>query len=125
MAGLLSEIRDNNYIQPNRQFNIRGDVKFIERETKFTKIVLSVFDYYYTNGQPDEITIWFKGNPKRIADKAIQPKCTVSIMGDIVIKDKNLFFSGKIIEVFKPVEYITNGNTKNVDPNSVNYDKAW
>ena len=124
MAGLLSEIRDNNYIQPNRCFTIRGEVRYIEKETEYTKVILSVFSYY-NQETPDEIVIYFKGNPKKIADKAIRPKYNVLVMGDIIINNDVIFFNGKMIEVFKIMQYATELNTKSVDIKDINYDSAY
>lgn len=124
MAGLLSEIRDNNYIQPNRFFTIRGEVRYIEKETEYTKVILSVFSYY-NQETPDEIVIYFKGNPKKIADKAIRPKYNVLVMGDIIINNDVIFFNGKMIEVFKIMQYATELNTKSVDIKDINYDSAY
>ena len=126
MAGLLSDIRDNNYLQPNRQFTIRGEVKYIKKETEYTEIVLSVFDYY-NQEQPDEIRVYFKGNPKKIADKAIQYKQTISVIGDIIIKSRNgnVIFNGKIIEVFKVCQFNTDINARTIEVKGTNYNRGF
>lgn len=124
MAGLLSDIRDNNYMQPNRSFTLRGDVRFIQKETEYTKVILSVFNYYKQES-PDDIVIYFKGNPKKIADKAIRPKCHLLVIGDIVLNKEVIFFNGKIIEVFKTCLYSTDINAKSVDIKDINYDGAY
>jgi hypothetical protein len=123
--GIISEIRDNNYLQPNRCFTLRGDVKFIEKETQYTKVNLLVFNYYANDGKNDDIIIFFKGNPKKIADKAIRAGCNLLVMGDIIIKDESIFFNGKMIEVFKSGQYLTNENAKIVDAKDVNYEGAF
>jgi hypothetical protein len=121
----LYEIRDNNYLQPNRFFSIRGTVKYIEREVKYTKLILLVFSYYNIDGKPDEITVHFKGETKKTVDNIVYVPCSVSVMGDIIIKENKIFFDGKIIEVFKRVDFVTEDNAELVDPNETNYDKAF
>ena len=122
--GTLAEIRDNNIIQPNRMFRLAGDVKYIEIETEYTKIIISVFDYYKIGEPLDNTPITFKGNAKKIADKIIKPKLYVIIEGDLVFKDNIVHFWGKIIEVYKSGQYFTEENVKNVDKN-IGYDKAY
>ena len=124
MPGLLADIRDSNSIQPNRCFTIRGDVKYIEKETDHTKVILSVFSYY-NQEKPDEIVIYFKGSPKKIADKAIRYNYNILVIGDIVINNDIIFFNGKIIEVFRTMRYATDISTKSVDPRDINYKSAY
>jgi len=122
----LYDIRDNNYIQPNRFFSIRGGVEVVEREVKFTKVVLSVFSYLNIEGKKDEFTVFFKGQTKKIVDKMLKHGQHCLIMGDIVVKDGKIFLDGKIIEIFKSGDYVTEDNARLVNPDEVNYDdKAY
>lgn len=121
----LYDIRDNNYIQPNRFFSIRGGVEVVEREVKFTKVVISVFSYLNIEGKKDEFTVFFKGQTKKIVDKMLKHGQHCLIMGDIVIKDGKIFLDGKIVEIFKSAEYVTENNTRMVSPEDVGYDKAF
>ena len=119
----LKQIRENNCIQPNRFFSFHGDVKFIEKETEYTKIILSVLSY--DSFRNDDIMVYFKGNVKRTADVSIIPKCHLSVMGDVVIKDDIIFFNGKVFEVFKSAQHLVTENSKVVDPKDINYDGAY
>jgi hypothetical protein len=122
----LYDIRDNNYIQPNRFFSIRGGVEVVEREVKFTKVILSVFSYNNIEGKRDEFVIYFKGQTKKIVDKMLKHGQHCLIMGDLVMKNGNIFLDGKIIEIFKSGDYVTEDNARLVDPSEVNYDdKAY
>ena len=122
----LYDIRDNNYIQPNRFFSIRGSVQLIEREVKFTKIVLTVYSYNHIDSTPnDKITIFFKGQTKKIVDKMLKHDQHCLVMGDIIVKDEKVFLDGIIIEIFKSAELVTEDNARLVDPSEVNYDKAF
>ena len=121
----ILDIRGNNNLQPNRTFNIRGEVKMIEREAKFTRIKLLVFNYYHIDGFLDEITIHFKGGAKRLVDSVVEPHNTLLVIGDIILSNGNIFFDGKIIEVYKTVDYIIENKTRFVDPGQVNYDASY
>lgn len=121
----LYDIKDNNVIQPNRFFSLHGQVIYIEKEVKFTKIVLAVFDYNKIDSKPDEITVHFKLPAKRVVDMMIQPHSFVIVMGDIVVKDGKTFFDGKVIEMYKGTELIKEDNVRYVDPKEANYDRAF
>lgn len=121
----LYDIRDNNYIQPNRFFSIRGGVEVVEREVKFTKVMLSVFSYNNIEGKRDDFVIYFKGQTKKIVDKMLKHGQHCLIMGDIVVKDGKIFLDGKIIEIFKSGDYVTEDNVRIVDAKQTNYDNAF
>jgi hypothetical protein len=122
----LYDIRDNNYIQPNRFFSIRGQVVMVEREVKFTKVFLSVFSYNHIDSvSKDKILVYFKGQTKKIVDKMLKHDQHCGIMGDIVMKDDKIFLDGKIIEIFKSADLVTEDNARMVNPSEVNYDKAF
>lgn len=123
--GILSDIRDNNVIQPNRMFSFRGDVAYIERETEFTKILLNVFSYDHIGEKPDEIVIFFKGSPKKLADRYIEPFSNVLVMGDIVMNNGAIFFNGKVVEIFKEAKYATDNNRSIVGSRDANYNTAY
>ena len=121
----LYDIRDNNYLQPNRFFSIRGNVEIVEREVKFTKVVLSVFNYSNIDGDKDSITVFFKGQAKKVVDKMLKYGQHCLVMGDLVIKDGKIFLDGKIVEIFKSAEYVTENNARMVSPEDVGYEKAF
>ncbi len=121
----LYDIRDNNYIQPNRFFSIRGKVELVEREVKFTKVVLSVFSYLNIDGKSDEFTVFFKGQTKKVVDKMLKYGQSCLVMGDLINKDGKLFLDGKLIEVFKSADLVTEDNARMVSPGDVSYDKAF
>lgn len=120
----IADIRTNNYIQPNRMFQISGDVRSIEREPKITKVVLNVFSYF-RDGRTDQITVWFKGVTKQIVDNMVAPHIAMHVMGDIVVKDGQIFFDGKIIEIYKGFEIPIFNNVKSVKPDEVNYNPSF
>ena len=122
----LYDIRDNNYIQPNRFFSIRGNVELVEREVKFTKVFLSVFSYNHIDStSKDRILVYFKGQTKKIVDKMLKYGQSCVVMGDLVMKDDKIFLDGKIIEIFKSADLVTEDNARMVDVKDVNYDKAF
>ena len=121
----LYDIRDNNYIQPNRFFSIRGEVVLVEREVKFSKVVLSVFSYNNIDGNKDDFTLYFKGQTKKVVDKMLKYGQHCIVMGDIVAKDGKIFLDGKIIEIFKDAPFVTEDNVKMVSPDSTNYERAF
>lgn len=120
----IADIRTNNYIQPNRMFQISGDVRSIEREPKITKVVLNVFSYF-RDGRTDQITVWFKGVTKQIVDNMVAPHIAMHVMGDIVVKDGQIFFDGKIIEIYKGFEIPIFNSVKSVKPDEVNYNPSF
>lgn len=120
----IADIRTNNYIQPNRMFQISGDVRSIEREPKITKVVLNVISYF-RDGRTDQITIWFKGVTKQIVDNMVAPHIAMHVMGDIVVKDGQIFFDGKIIEIYKGFEIPIFNNVKKVGADETNYKPSF
>jgi len=121
----ILDIRGNNNLQPNRTFTIRGTVKSIEREVKYTKIVLQVFNYYRLDGFLDEFSVHFKGAVKKLVDGVVEPHNELLVIGDIILSEGKIFFDGKIIEVYKSLDYIIENKSKFVDPKSVNYDASF
>lgn len=121
----LYDIKENNVIQPNRSFTLHGEVIYIEKEVKYTKIILNVFDYNKIGGKPDEITVHFKLPAKRVVDMMMEPHNFVIVMGDIVIKEGKVFFDGKVVEIYKYTGLITFDNVRYVDPSEAGKDRAF
>ena len=80
-----------SYYQPNRFFIIRGLVVGLIVDLRYTKVVLSVLNYLDKDLKSEEITVYFKDDAKREADKMIAMKKSVSVIGDIVVKDGTIF----------------------------------
>lgn len=122
---MIQDVRDNNYLQPNRYFNIRGEVKYVEKESEYSKIIVKVFNYYDIDNEPDEVIIFFRNETKKVIDRMVKPHVHVSVMGDILIKDKKIYFDGKVVEIYKTCIYQMESHAKVVDPKDTSYDKAF
>ena len=114
-----------SYFQPNRFFIVRGLVIGLNVELYYTKVVLSVLNYLDKDFKSDEITVYFKDEAKREADKMIDMKKSVSVIGDIVVKDGAIFLNGKIIEVFNTMEMAKAPKTKYIRPEDIGYESAF
>lgn len=118
-------MRTETCFQPNRMFIIRGKIVGINTELKFTRVILSVHNYFSPNWKPDELTVYFKGESKRDADTMIFIGHTISVTGDIVVKNGNIFFNGKVIEAFKTAELVQVPKVKYIEPDDISYDGAF
>lgn len=114
-----------SYFQPNRFFIVRGLVIGLNVELHYTKVVLSVLNQTDIEFKSDEITVYFKNEAKREADTMISMNKSVSIIGDIVVKDNKLFLNGKIIEVFNILELAKAPKVKYINPDDIGYDGAF
>ena len=121
----LYDIRDNNYLQPQRFFSIRGKAKIVEREAKWTKVTLEVFSYLAIEGKPDELIVHFRGQTKRIIDNMVKTGQYLLVMGDIIMKAEKVYLDGKIVELYKDMQLISEDNAKIVSPNDTNYENAF
>jgi hypothetical protein len=121
----LHDIRDLNYIQPNRMFSVRGIIVYIEKEVKYTKVVLDVMNYNDIDGPSDQLIVFFKGSAKKVADTAMSAEMGVIILGDLLWKKDRVYLDGKIFEVFKSMKLSTASNVFNVSPGDANYDTAY
>ena len=120
------ETRDNNYMQPNRYFCFRGHIVFFEKEAQWSRIKIAVFNYNDIGGKPDEFTVHFRGGTKKIIDNYVQVhKQPILVMGDIIIKADKVFFDGKIIELYKSMELMSEQNAVKVDSSKTNYERAF
>jgi len=121
----LYDIRENNYLQPNRYFSLKGEIVYVEKEINYTKIIVMVLNYNDLKGKQDRITVHFRGTTKKVVDGMIALHQHIFVMGDILTKDGKLGLDGKIIELYKTTDHVIDDNTKVVDPKDVNYDAAY
>ncbi len=121
----IYELRDINYVQPNRMFSIRGDIRVIEKELKYTKVTINVLNYNDIDGRKDQFVVHFKGPVKKLADLMMEAHNGVVIMGDIIFKTEKIFFDGKIFEVYKTNDLVMGKMVKPVGPGETNYKSAF
>lgn len=113
--------------QPNRFFCVRGDITGLNTELLFTKVILSVHDYTSQNLKADDIIIYFKGDAKKDADAMIENGKTISVWGDIVVKNNVIYLNGKIVEVFSNANLgiAKENKVTYISPEDIGYDPAF
>lgn len=122
---ILYDIRDNNCIQPCRSFTIRGEIISVKREVRHTEMQVAVFNYQEIDNKPDIFTVYFREHTKKVVDSCAMSGYHAIVTGDILIRNGALFLEGKVIELFKSMEFAKEGKAKFVDPKEANYDRAF
>lgn len=121
----LYRIRDNNCIQPNRMFALRGKVVYVEKEVDFSVVKLLVYNYQDIDGKQDDFIIYFRKDTKKIIDAMVIAGLYVSVMGDMIKKGSEIFLEGKTVEIFKDCPMVKEVQSQLTDPQFTNYDRAF